>query len=86
MVCYIITYFFNTELNESNIFSTQYEFGTINRQGDPINIVPGQCIINIPLGCIYHGMPKDFVIPSPPLPNPIPFDLFSIRWTLLNTL
>ncbi|CAG8500627.1 17618_t:CDS:2, partial [Acaulospora colombiana] len=37
-----------------------YEFGTINRQGNPINILPGQCVINIQLGCIYHGMPNNF--------------------------
>ena len=38
MVRYI---FFTTELNESNVFSIQYEFGTVDRQGNPINIVPG---------------------------------------------
>ena len=41
----------------------------IDRQGNPINILPGQRVINIPLECIYHGMPNTIVIPSPPLPN-----------------
>jgi len=84
MVRYIITCFFTTELNESNVFSIQYEFGTVDRQGNPINIVPGQCVINIPLGCLYDGMPPTFVIPSPPLPDPISLDLFHVRWAVLN--
>ncbi|RHZ55986.1 hypothetical protein Glove_408g21 [Diversispora epigaea] len=61
-----------------------YEFGTINRQGVPISILPGQCVINISLECIYYEMPRNFVIPSPPLPNPIPIDLFEVRINVLN--
>ncbi|CAG8582896.1 7504_t:CDS:2 [Ambispora gerdemannii] len=62
-----------------------YEFGTIDRQGNPLNIVPGQCVINIPLRCLYDGMPPTFVIPSPPLPDPISLDLFHVRsWITLS--
>ncbi|CAG8672475.1 22240_t:CDS:2, partial [Racocetra persica] len=53
-----------------------YEFGTINREGIPINIRRGQCVIQILLECIYHRMPNDFVIPSSPLSNPIFLDLY----------
>ncbi|CAI2191208.1 5657_t:CDS:2, partial [Funneliformis geosporum] len=34
---------------------TMYEFGTISRGGNPINLQPGQCVINIQLACLYHG-------------------------------
>ncbi|CAG8718622.1 13814_t:CDS:2, partial [Ambispora leptoticha] len=61
-----------------------YEFGTVDRQDNPINIAPGQCVINIPLRCLYDGMPPTFMIPSPPLPDPIPLDLFHVRWAVLN--
>ena len=84
MVHYIIMCFFTTELNESNMFSIQYEFGTVDHQGNPINIVPGQYVINIPLRCLYDGMPPTFMIPSPPLPDPISIDLFDIRDAVLN--
>ncbi|CAG8555753.1 4186_t:CDS:2 [Diversispora eburnea] len=55
-----------------------YEFGTTDRQGNQINILPGQCVINIPLQCIYHGM-LNLNIPALPLPNLISIDLFSVR-------
>jgi len=77
-------YFFSIELNEFNIFFIQYEFGTIDRQGNPLNIGPGRHVINISLGCIYHGMPNNFVIPSPPLPNPVSIDLFDVQFAILN--
>ncbi|CAG8757590.1 9084_t:CDS:2 [Rhizophagus irregularis] len=35
---------------------TMYEFGTINRNGAQIQLQPGQCVINIQLACLYHGI------------------------------
>ncbi|PKK59827.1 hypothetical protein RhiirC2_762328 [Rhizophagus irregularis] len=62
-----------------------YEFGTVARDGTtPINLQAGQLVINIPLGCLYHGVPNNFVIPSPPLPNQIPIDLFDVQYAVLN--
>ncbi|CAI2174797.1 14161_t:CDS:2 [Funneliformis geosporum] len=60
--------------------STMYEFGTVDRQGNPINPQLGQNVINIQLNCLYHGVPANFVIP--PLPNPIPIDLFYARYAI----
>ncbi|CAG8535034.1 11627_t:CDS:2, partial [Paraglomus brasilianum] len=56
---------------------TMYEFGSVDCQGNPINPQLGQNVINIRLECLYHGVPN-VVIPSLPLPNHIPIDLFDV--------
>ncbi|CAI2194041.1 14097_t:CDS:2 [Funneliformis geosporum] len=76
---------------------TMYEFGTIDRNGNPIILQPGQCIINIQLACLYHGVPANVLNPPPPplprlpppnpfatLPNPIPIDMFHVQFAILN--
>ncbi|RIA85765.1 hypothetical protein C1645_830316 [Glomus cerebriforme] len=76
---------------------TMYEFGTIDRNGNPINLQPGQCIIKIQLACLYHGVPANVLNPPPPpppqlpppnlfatLPNPIPIDMFHAQFAILN--
>ncbi len=83
--------------NKFKISFIQYEFGTIDRNGNPINLQPGQCIINIQLACLYHGVPADVLnppLPPPPqlpppnpfatLPNPIPIDMFHAQFAILN--
>ncbi|CAI2173094.1 1576_t:CDS:2 [Funneliformis geosporum] len=59
---------------------TMYEFGTVDRQGNLINPQLGQNVIYIQLNCLYHEVPANFVIP--PLPNPIPIDLFHARFAI----
>ncbi|RHZ45864.1 hypothetical protein Glove_645g6 [Diversispora epigaea] len=61
-----------------------YEFGTIDRQGNQINLQPGQCVISIQIGCLYHGMQSTFVIPSHLLPNAITIDLYYVQCAILN--
>ena len=62
----------------------QFEFGTQDGTGAPLNIAQGQCIINISLSCLYH----DFKQPDPPappiqpqtlLPDPIPLDFYFVQ-------
>ncbi|CAG8557874.1 6186_t:CDS:2 [Paraglomus brasilianum] len=60
---------------------TMYEFGSVDRPGNPINPQLGQNVINIQLECLYHGVPN-VVIPSLPLPNPIPINLFYVRFAI----
>ncbi|GES76073.1 hypothetical protein GLOIN_2v1481557 [Rhizophagus clarus] len=56
-------------------------------------------VINIPLACLYHGVPTNVLNPPPPLPpqvpppnpiatipNPIPIDLFDVRFAILNCI
>jgi len=61
-----------------------YEIGSVDRQGHQINPQLEQNVINIQLNCLYHGVPANFVIPSPPLPNPITIDLFYVRHAIEN--
>ncbi|RIA83603.1 hypothetical protein C1645_833539 [Glomus cerebriforme] len=49
-------------------------------------LIPGQLVINIQLTCLYHGVPANFVIPSPPLPNHIPIDLYYVQYAVLNCI
>jgi len=76
---------------------TMYEFGTISRGGNPINLQPGQCVINIQLACLYHGVPANVMNPPPPpppqlpppnpittVPNPISIDLYHAQFAILN--
>ncbi|RHZ80111.1 hypothetical protein Glove_139g274 [Diversispora epigaea] len=70
-------YCVNNRTDAGALTPVMYEFGTINREGNPIQIRRGQCVICIRLECLYYGMSDDFVIPSPPLPNPILIDLFT---------
>ncbi|CAG8640347.1 7944_t:CDS:2 [Paraglomus brasilianum] len=80
-------YCINNQTANGALTPIMYEFGTVDHQGNPINIVPGQCVINIPLRCLYDGMPPTFMIPSPPLPDPISIDLFDIRsWKAISHL
>ncbi|CAG8602950.1 13859_t:CDS:2 [Funneliformis mosseae] len=65
---------------------TMYEFGSVDLQGNPINPQRGQNVINIQLNCLYHGVPVNFLIPSPPLPNPITIDLFHVRFAIENCI
>jgi len=76
---------------------TIYQFGTIDRGGNPIQLQPGQCVINIQLACLYHGVPANILnppLPPPPqlpppnpfatLPNPFPIDMFHAQFAVLN--
>jgi len=76
---------------------TMYEFGTVGRGGNQINLQPGQCVINIPLACLYHGVPANVINPPPPpppqlpppnpiatVPNPVPIDLYHVQFAILN--
>ncbi|RIA94240.1 hypothetical protein C1645_578147 [Glomus cerebriforme] len=78
---------------------TMYEFGTVSRGGNQINLQPAdQCVINIQTACLYHGvLPVNVMNPPPPpppqlplpnpiaaVPNPIPIDLYHVQFAILN--
>ena len=69
----------------------------MNRNGAQIQLQPGQCVINIQLACLYHGVPANVMnppLPPPPqlpppnliatVPNPIPIDLYYVQFAILN--
>ena len=62
----------------------QFEFGTQDGTGAPLNILQGQCIINIPLDCLYHNVKPPIQIPRNILPDPIPIDFFFVQNALTN--
>ncbi|CAG8658400.1 16583_t:CDS:2 [Funneliformis mosseae] len=65
---------------------TYFEFGTHDKDGNPIDIQQGQCIIKISLDCLYHDKFPDIVIPRQLLPDPIVLDFFLIRESFLLLL
>ncbi|KAF0429712.1 hypothetical protein F8M41_005641 [Gigaspora margarita] len=60
---------------------TTFEFGTQDGTGAPLNILQGQCIINISLDCLYFGAEPTIQNPRDLLPDPIPIDFFFVRHT-----
>ncbi|CAG8628300.1 747_t:CDS:1, partial [Diversispora eburnea] len=62
-----------------------FEFGTQDGAGAPLNILQGQCIINISLDCLYHNVKRPIQIPQNILPDPIPIDFFFVRNALTET-
>jgi len=61
---------------------TYFEFGTHDKDGNPTNIQPGQCVIKISLDCLYHDYDNtkvDITIPRRLLSDPIVLDFLSIR-------
>ncbi|CAG8778147.1 2170_t:CDS:1, partial [Racocetra fulgida] len=64
----------------------EYEFGTIDKFGNRLNIKPGQCVINIRLECLYNGMPSEFKFPTHALPNPVSIDLYPVQESVLSSV
>ncbi|CAG8639101.1 14508_t:CDS:10 [Cetraspora pellucida] len=58
---------------------TMFEFGTQNGTGAPLNILQGQCIINISLDCLYFDAEPTIQKPRDLLPDPITIDFFFVR-------
>ncbi|CAG8518738.1 1483_t:CDS:2 [Acaulospora morrowiae] len=58
---------------------TYFEFGTHDQYGNPTNIIPGQCVINISLDCLYHDAFPRITIHRQLLPDSIVFDFLLIR-------
>ncbi|KAF0552453.1 hypothetical protein F8M41_021771 [Gigaspora margarita] len=77
-------YCINNRTTVGALAPIMYEFRTVDHRGNPLNIVSGQCVINIQLSCLYDGMPPNFILPLPPLSDPISIDLFDIRDAVLN--
>lgn len=61
-----------------------FEFGTHDKNGNPTNIQPGQCVINISLDCLYHDASPGITIPRQLLPDPIVLDFLLIRTEFLR--
>ncbi|RIA83389.1 hypothetical protein C1645_809248 [Glomus cerebriforme] len=67
----------------------KFEFGTHDGANPPnqLNILPGMCLINIDLNCLYHQVYSGTQIPA--LPDPIVLDFHQISflaaWTLEMT-
>ncbi|CAG8664069.1 2176_t:CDS:2, partial [Ambispora gerdemannii] len=57
----------------------QFEFGIHDQYGNPTNIIPGQCVINISLDCLYHDAFPRITIHRQLLPDPIVLDFLLIR-------
>ncbi|RHZ83685.1 hypothetical protein Glove_88g23 [Diversispora epigaea] len=57
----------------------QFEFGTQDGTGAPLNILQDQCIINIPLNCLYHNVKPPIQILLNILSDPIPIDFFFVQ-------
>jgi len=72
------------DVNNDPVPLTVHEFGTIDNQGNPINLVLGQRVIDIPLACIYSGRLPGLQIPQV-LPNPIRIDLFYVQDAVLSS-
>jgi len=92
-------YCVNNQTAAGALNATMYEFGTVGRGGNPINLQPGQRVINIQLACLYHGVPANVLnppLPPPPqlpqpnpfatIPNPITIDLYHVRFAVLNCI
>ncbi|CAG8539437.1 6807_t:CDS:2, partial [Paraglomus brasilianum] len=60
---------------------TTFEFGTQDGTGTATNINQGQCIINISLSCLYHGLKPPTQIPQN-LPDPIPLDFYFVQFAI----
>ncbi|CAG8475713.1 3752_t:CDS:2 [Acaulospora morrowiae] len=58
---------------------TYFEFGIQDKYGNPTNIIPGQCVINISLDCLYHDAFPRITIHRQLLPDPIALDFLLIR-------
>ncbi|GBC09899.1 hypothetical protein RclHR1_00920017 [Rhizophagus clarus] len=57
----------------------QFEFGTHDQAGNPLNILPGTCVININLDCFYHNIFPRISIPRNQVPDPIQLDFLLLR-------
>ncbi|PKC54880.1 hypothetical protein RhiirA1_429757, partial [Rhizophagus irregularis] len=60
---------------------THFEFGTYDGNNPPnqLNIIPGMCLINIDLNCLYHEAYPGTQIPTPStLPDPIVLDFYQV--------
>ncbi|RHZ82173.1 hypothetical protein Glove_113g66 [Diversispora epigaea] len=57
---------------------TEFEFGTQDGTGAQLNIVQGQCVINVSLRCLYHDLKPTVQMPQN-LPDPIPLDFFFVQ-------
>ncbi|CAG8596791.1 21815_t:CDS:2 [Cetraspora pellucida] len=76
----------DNRIANDNLNPIEYEFGTIDKFGNRLNIQPGQCIINIQLECLYKGMQSDFQLPTHALPNPISIDLCYVQSSILSSI
>ncbi|CAG8565457.1 12544_t:CDS:2 [Acaulospora morrowiae] len=56
-----------------------FEFGIHDKDGNPTNIQPGQCVINISLDCLYHDAFPEATTHRQLLPDPIVLDFLIIR-------
>ncbi|CAG8506258.1 11534_t:CDS:2 [Dentiscutata erythropus] len=65
-------------------YKTSFEFGTQDGTGAPLNILQGQCIINIPLRCLYHDLKPPAQIP-PNLNDPIQLDFYFVHRAIILT-
>ncbi|CAG8758351.1 2891_t:CDS:2 [Dentiscutata erythropus] len=59
-------------------YRTSFEFGTQDGTGAPLNILQGQCIINISLRSLYHDLKPPTQIPLN-LNDPIQLDFYFIQ-------
>jgi hypothetical protein len=58
--------------------------GNDDQTGRQLNILPGTCVININLSCLYHVFPR-IAIPRNVLPDPIRLDFLAIsKWISTN--
>lgn len=64
---------------------TEFEFGTKNANGTPLNIQQGACVINISRSCLYHDLRPPAQIPQN-VPDPIALDFFFIQRAILRAL
>ncbi|CAG8638634.1 23635_t:CDS:2 [Cetraspora pellucida] len=76
----------DNRMADDNLDPIEFEFGTIDKFGNQLNIQPGQCIINIRLECLYMGMQPEFQLPTQALPNPISIDLYPVRRSILSSI
>ncbi|CAB5359233.1 unnamed protein product [Rhizophagus irregularis] len=66
---------------------THFEFGTYDGNNPPnqLNIIPGMCLINIDLNCLYHEAYPGTQIPTPStLPDPIVLDFYQVLANLIG--
>ncbi|CAG8591002.1 9462_t:CDS:2 [Diversispora eburnea] len=63
---------------------TTFEFGTQDGTGAPLNILQGQCVINISLRCLYHDLKPPAQIPQN-LNDPVQLDFYFVQRAITQT-
>ncbi|RGB32123.1 hypothetical protein C1646_763246 [Rhizophagus diaphanus] len=68
-----------TRRNADIVARTHFEFGTHDQAGNPLNTLPGTCVININLDCFHHDTFSRITIPQNQVPDPIQLDFLLLR-------